>query len=129
MLGKTTLSENDSKDPLKKYITKSNREYKFNILPENNKIEFPVNFLRGGFYAIGELIKKIGDYKDTGLYTSEMLHIGELIGMNKKNIITRLGANYSNQSDIIKNAKSVINKYVITDNILMHIADNFNRQV
>jgi hypothetical protein len=129
LVGKIMFSNNDSQDPLNKYITKFNREYKFNILPENDKIESPVSFLRGGFYAMGELIQKIGDYKDRGLYSSEMLHIGELIGMNQKNIITKLGENYSNEEDIIKNAKSVINKYVIKENLLIHIADNFNKQV
>jgi hypothetical protein len=129
LVGKIKFSNNDSKDPLKKYITKFNREYKFNILPEDDKIECPVSFLRGGFYAMGELIKKIGDYKDAGLYSSEMLHIGELIGMNQKDIITKLGEDYSNEEDTIKNAKSVINKYIIKDNLLMHIADNFDKQV
>jgi len=129
LLGKITFSENDSQDPLKKYITKFNREYKYNILPENDKIESPVSFLRGGFYAMGELINKIGDYKDTGLYSSEMLHIGELIGMNQKDIISKLGEGYSNEEDTIKNAKSVINKYVLKENLLIHIADNFNKQV
>lgn len=129
LLGKIVFTENDSRDPLKKYITKFNREYKFNILPINDKIDTPVTFLRGGFYAMGELIKLIGDFKDAGLYSSEMLHIGELIGMKEKDIILKLGENYCHEEDTIKNAKSVINKYIIKENLLIHIADNFDKQI
>lgn len=129
LVGKIKYSNDDSKDPLKNYITKSNREFKFNILTENDKVESPVLFLRGGFYAMGELIKKIGDLKDAGLYSSEMIHLGDLIGMKKKDIITKLGEDYSNEKETIKNAKIVIDKYLIKDNVLLHIADNFDKQV
>ena len=57
------------------------------------------------------------------------LHKVLIYGMNQKDIITKLGEDYSNEEDTIKNAKSVINKYIIKDNLLMHIADNFDKQV
>lgn len=128
LLGKIILSTNNSKDPLSRYLTKSNQEFKFNQLPENAKIEYPVKFLRGGFYAISEIISVIGNIKDPGLSTAEMLHLCALYGMSENQVAKHLGADYYPHTKVVDDAKEYIQKLILVENVLQHTADYFDKQ-
>lgn len=128
LLGKVKLSNNNASDPLKIYITKTNQDFKFNQLPTSNGIENTVSFLRGGFYAMSDIIKIIGDIKDPGLATEEMLNIGSLFGLSKDQIANHLGNEYYPHDKVVDDAKEHIEKLIFTENTLQYIADHFDKQ-
>lgn len=128
LMGKIQFSNAEQSEKLSHYITNERKSYKFNQLPSSKKIESPVSFLRGGFYAMSEIISAIGDIKDPGLATEEMLKVGQLFGINKVKVIELLGNDYYPHDKVIKDAKEIIEKYLFKELILIHIADHFDKQ-
>ncbi len=129
LMGKVVLSKEKAKDPLSKYLTQDNKNHRFNILPEFKEIENPVLFLRSGFYAIGELIKDIGEIKDRGLITFELLQLGDFMGIKHNVIKTCLGKDYYPEQQVLKDAKDQIEKKILQERVLNHVADFFDKQL
>ena len=69
LLGKVQHSNLDEHNVINHYITEENKSFKFNLLPEAQKDEETIRFLRGGFYALSKLIDGLGKIKDPGLIT------------------------------------------------------------
>jgi hypothetical protein len=129
LMGKIQLDKTTGKEPLKKFVTAKRANVPHNKLPLNNQQESPVLFIPGGFYAMSELIAGIGDIKDPGLATEEMMQIGKMFGMSPTAIKTRLGKDYFPHHRVVKEAKQLIHNYVINENLFAHIADHFDKQL
>lgn len=127
--GKITLGKPLDDLPLNEYVTPNRIKIPFNKLPENDLEKNLVDFLPGGFYALGELIKKLGDIKDPGLYTEEMTRLGKLFGLSQTKIKKHLGADYVTHKDVVKSAQNLVEKYVIKEKVLLHIANYFDQQL
>ena len=82
LLGKVQHSNLDEHNVINHYITEENKSFKFNLLPEAQKDEETIRFLRGGFYALSKLIEGLGKIKDPGLITEEMVKIAQITGTN-----------------------------------------------
>jgi len=128
LCGKVIINEQKKSDALFSYVTDFNRNFVFNKLPENSQETDNVYFLQGGFYAMSELIKKIGDLKDLGLSTEEMTKIGTKFGMNPDEIRQKLGKDYMEHSELVGKAKEIVNHYLFQEKILIHIAEFFENQ-
>ena len=127
--GKIALGKPSKNDALSQYVTKENIAVKFNQLPINANEKEIVYFLPGGFYAMSELIKNIGDIKDQGICTHEMSLIGKMFGMTSAKIRTHLGSDYLSHASVVKLCNDLVNQYIVKDKILLHIADYFDKQV
>ena len=127
--GKVVIDGNTKDKVLKKYITNENKKNKFNILPVNKGINYKLNFLPGGYYAMSELIAKIGIIKDKGLISEEIIKIGNWINVPKGKIKKRLSTEYKSLTEVRSEAKYLIDTYIIKENILMHIANHFKNQL
>ena len=88
--GKVVIDNNTKDRVLKKYITSENKKNKFNILPVNKGIDYKLNFLPGGYYAMSELIAKIGVIKDKALISEEIIKIGNWMNIPKGKISIRI---------------------------------------
>ena len=128
LLGKVQLSNSSSAEQLRHFVTKERQSYKFNQLPSAKEVEHPITFLRGGFYAMSDIIGQIGDIKDPGLSTEEMMILGKLFGLSQTQIKQHLGGDYYPHTKVVKDAKSLIEKLIFAENALMHIADHFDKQ-
>ena len=127
--GKVVIDSNTKAPVLKKYITNENKKNKFNILPVNKEIEYKLNFLPGGYYAMSELISKIGVIKDKGLISEEIIKIGNWINVPKGKIKKRLSTEYKSLTEVRSEAKYLIDTYINKENILIHIANHFKNQL
>jgi hypothetical protein len=127
--GKVVIDSNTKTPVLKKYITNENKKNKFNILPVNKEIDYKLNFLPGGYYAMSELIAKIGVIKDKGLISEEIIKIGNWINVPKGKIKKRLSTEYKSLTEVRSEAKYLIDTYIIKENILIHIANHFKNQL
>ena len=127
--GKVVFDSNTKNRVLKKYITNENKENKFNILPINKEIDYKLKFLPGGYYAMSELIAKIGVIKDKGLISEEIIKIGNWIDMPKEKIKKRLSTEYKSLTVVRSEAKYLIDTYIIKENILIHISNHFKNQL
>jgi len=129
LLGKVKIDISRKNLPLNHFVTKERASFKFNQLPVNEQQEFPIYYLRGGFYAMSDLIKIIGDIKDPGLATEEMLRIGKFLGINESVIKKHLGKEFYPHTKVVKDARDLINNYLLKDKILLHSADHFDKQI
>lgn len=129
LLGKIRLDKSRPGQALQKYVTKENSGKSFNKLPFNENQTDPLYFLPGAFYAMSELISKIGDIKDAGLCTEEMLRIGKMFGMTNAKIKKHLGKDYCSHHTVIKEAKKLIQHYILKEKILLHMSNHFNYQI
>ena len=127
--GKVVIDNNTKDRILKKYITSENKKNKFNILPVNKGIDYKLNFLPGGYYAMSELIAKIGVIKDKALISEEIIKIGNWMNIPKGKIKKRLSTEYKSLTEVRSEAKYLIDTYIIKENILMHIANHFKNQL
>lgn len=127
--GKVRLAEGKKSEPLAKYLTNQNESVKFNQLPFKKDQKEPVYFLRGGFYAMSQLISEIGDIKDPGLATEEMMALGKKFGLKSETVKKHLGKDFYDHKNVVKDAGAVINNYLFKENILSHIADYFDNQL
>jgi hypothetical protein len=128
LLGKVKIATSEYSGVLKKYITRENINNKFNNLPDF-KVSYPVLFSKGGFYAMNILIAEIGEIKDRALTTEEYLQIGKWFKVSKVKIEKHLGENYITHPVVVKKTKGMINKFLIEENILQHIAEHFELQL
>ena len=101
----------------------------FNQLPKNPEEKELVYFLPGGFYAMSDLIKTIGDIKDPALYTEEMSRIATLFKIKSQDIKKKLGTDFASHTDTVKKARAVIESKVNKELILKHISDYFESQL
>jgi len=126
--GKVTIGKHNESSPLKQYITPANQSSVYGRLPKNPEEKELVEFLPGGFYAMSDLIKKIGEIKDPALYTEEMTRIASWQGIRPNEVKKALGVAFLSHREAVKQAKSVIEKMVFKENLLQHIADYFDTQ-
>lgn len=129
LLGKVQIEKSGNKSPLKHFITKERMSFKFNQLPINEVQKAPVYYLQGGFYAMSDLIKIIGEIKDPGLATEEMLNISNLLGFDNSIVKKQLGSEFYPHTKVVKDSKMIINNFLFKENILVHIADHFDKQI
>jgi hypothetical protein len=129
LLGKVRLDKSTGKEPMKKFVNTKRSSIKHNQLPVNQSQESPVLFLPGGFYAMSDLIARIGDIKDPGLATEEMTQIGKMFGLSPATVKKHLGKDYMSHNSVIKQAKDIIHLYVVKENLFAHLADHFNKQI
>jgi len=129
LLGKVVLDNETGDKALSHFINKEKSALKYNKLPINPKQRDPVFFLKGGFYAVSELIGIIGDIKDRGLVTGEVLQIGKLFGLKESLIKKHLGSEYYPYPKVVESAHKVIKQYIFKENILLHIAEHFDKQL
>jgi hypothetical protein len=129
LLGKVSIGNPKSNDAMSEYVTKKNQEFKFNKLPLNEKEKNIVQFLPGGFYAMSELIKNIGDIKDPALSTEQMQKTGKLFGLSEAQIKKHLGKDYKPHHVAVPQAKKAISDMVIKKKLFHHIADYFDKQI
>jgi len=129
LLGKVRIEKSEKKSQLLQFVTKERMNLKFNQLPIVKDQEAPVYFLQGGFYAMSEMISLIGDIKDPGLATEELLNISQLLGQGKSIVKNHLGNEYHTHSKVVKDATVVINNFLFKQNVLLHIADHFDQQI
>jgi len=127
--GKVAIAKPSVGDELSKYVTKENIGIKYNKMPVNPVEKDIIKFLPGGFYAMSELIKKIGDIKDLGLCSEEMTVVGKMFGLRPEKIRKHLGADFLPHSTDVKSAKALVVNYVQKDKILLHIANYFDKQI
>jgi hypothetical protein len=128
LLGKVRLDKKNPKGRLGHYITPERVAFKHNQLPDH-PVEDPVLFLPGAFYAMSELIAGIGDIKDPGLATEEMMHLGKLHGISPGLVRKHLGKDLYPHAKVVKDAKSLIMHYVAKERIFLHMADHFDAQL
>jgi hypothetical protein len=129
LLGKVRIEKSEKKSPLLQFVTKERMNLKFNQLPIVKEQEAPVYFLQGGFYAISEMISLIGNIKDPGLATEELLNISQLLGQGKSIVKKHLGKEYYTHAKVVNDATAIINNYLFKQNVLLHIADHFDTQL
>lgn len=129
LLGKIRIDKSKPGQALHKFVTRANSSKSFNKLPFNENQIDPIYFLPGAFYAMSELISKIGDIKDAGLCTEEMLRIGKMFGMTPAKIKKHLGKDYYSHHAVIKDAKKLIQHYVLNEKVLLHMSNHFNHQI
>lgn len=127
--GKVLIATPVKGDELSKYVTKQNTEIPFNKIQSNPEEKEVIKFLPGGFYAMSELINKIGDIKDTGLCTEEMSAIGKMFGLSPNKIRKLLGDDYLSHATVVKSTKALVVSYVKKEKILLHMADYLNKQL
>jgi len=127
--GKVVIAKPSVGDALSKYVTKENIEFKFNKIPVNPDEKDIIKFLPGGFYALSELIKKIGEIKDAGLFTEQMTVVGKMFGLSSEKIRKHLNADFLPQSKVVKTTKVLVANYVKKDKIFLHMADYFDKQL
>lgn len=126
--GKVAIGKLKRGAPLSHYVTAENKSSRFSHLPISEDEKELVEFLPGGFYAMSNLIKNIGDIKDPALYTEEMMRVVARQGLSLKEGKKALGATFMGHKDAVKQAKSVIERMVFKENLLYHIADYFDQQ-
>jgi hypothetical protein len=129
LLGKVRIEKSEKKSPLRQFVTKERMNLKFNQLPIVKEQVAPVYFLQGGFYAISEMISLIGNIKDPGLASEELLNISQLLGQGKSIVKKHLGKEYYTHSKVVNDATAIINNYLLKQNVLLHIADHFDTQL
>lgn len=129
LLGKVAIGKPAPNDPMKEYVTPKNQEIKFNQLPQNKDEKDLIYFLPGGFYAMSELIKGIGDVKDPALSTEEMQKTGKLFGLTESQLKKHLGKDYKPHNIAVPQAKKMIHEMVIKKRLFQHIADYFDKQL
>jgi hypothetical protein len=127
--GKVVLSNQSEKDPFQEFITPEYMEIKHNILTINDKEKNTLNFLQGGFYALGRLISDLGTIKDKGLITEYMVHLGLSNGMNAKAIKKLLSTDYQDAETTIKLATEKINRFVLEEDGFLKLAGHFEAQL
>ena len=126
--GKVLIAAPVKGDVLSKFVTKKNTEISFNIIQSNPEEKAVIKFLPGGYYAMSELINKIGDIKDTGICSAEMLVVGKMFGLSPIKIQKLLGDDYLSQTSVVKSNKALIVNYVKKEKILLHMADYLDAQ-
>ena len=129
LLGKVRIDQSTGQEALKHFVTPARSSIRHNQLPQNESQEDPLFFLPGGFYAMSDLIAGIGDIKDPGLATEEMMRIGKLFGLTPAAIRKHLGKDYYPHAKVIKDAKAMIRNYVQKENVFSHIAEHFDKQI
>jgi hypothetical protein len=129
LLGKVRIEKSEKKSPLQQFVTKDRMKLKFNQLPIVKDQVAPVYFLQGGFYAMSEIISLIGDIKDPGLATEELLNIAQLTGHDKLIVKKHLGKEFYTHSKVVNDANQIINDFLFKQNVLLHIADHFDAQL
>lgn len=129
LLGKVAIGKPSPNDPMKEYVTTRNQEIKFNQLPQNKEEKELIYFLPGGFYAMSELIKNIGDVKDPALSTEQMQTTGKLFGLTEAQLKKHLGKDYKPHNVAVPEAKKMINDMTIKKRLFQHIADYFDKQL
>ncbi|MEI7670460.1 MAG: hypothetical protein WCJ33_10300 [Pseudomonadota bacterium] len=129
LMGKVRIEQGKKDEPLFQFVTKERSSLKFNQLPFNKNQEDPLYFLQGGYYAISDLIKGIGDIKDPGLATKEMLQVGKLFGLNDSVIKKHLGKDYYPYNKVVKDSKDLVHKFLFNENILLLVAQHFDQQI
>jgi hypothetical protein len=105
-------------------VSESIKEHQSN--PEEKEI---IKFLPGGYYAMSELINKIGDIKDIGICSEEMLVVGKIFGLSPIKIQKLLGDDYLSLDSVVKSNKALIVNYVKKEKILLHMADYLDSQI
>jgi len=126
--GKVVIGKYNDDSPLKQYITPANQSSSFGQLPKNSNESNLVEFLPGGYYAMSDLIKKIGEIKDPALYTEEMMRIAKWHGIGPLEVKKKLGNTFLSHQEAICQAQSVIKKMVFQEKLLQHIAEYFEAQ-
>lgn len=127
--GKVVISEQDPTEPLYHYITKENRAVTYNNLPVNPEETDVINFLQGGFYSMTNLIAEIGELKDAGLWTNELLIAANAIGMQPSQVKELMGNNFIEHSDLVQKAKDIITYHLFDEELLVHISNFFDMQL
>ena len=126
--GKVLIAAPVKGEALSKYVTKQNTEISFNIIQLNPDEKEMIKFLPGGYYAMSELINKIGDIKDIGICSEEMLAVGKMFGLSPIKIQKLLGDDYLSPTSVVKSNKALIVNYVKKEKILLHMADYLDAQ-
>ena len=129
LLGKVQHSDENEKSSLDHYITEENKLFKFNILPKPSENIETIQFLKGGFYALSILIDGLGKIKDPGLITEEMVKITQLTGSSISKLKPKMGPEFASHSKVVKEAKILVKPILIKYEILLHIADHFDKQL
>jgi len=129
LLGKVQHSNANEISHLDHYITEENKLFKFNILPLPPDNVETIHFLRGGFYALSLLIDGLGKIKDPGLITEEMVKITQITGSNMNKLKPKMGLDYATHAKVVKDAKALVKPILLKDEILLHIADHFDKQL
>jgi hypothetical protein len=128
LLGKARIEKYHYSQPLKKFVSSEKEKISFNKLPINAKQKDPLYILPGAFYAMSDLIFKIGEIKDLGLATEEMTKIGKMYNLSTATIKKHLGNEYCTHSKVVSEAKKLINDYVLNENLFKHMAEHFYKQ-
>jgi hypothetical protein len=127
--GKVAIDKLKTFNGLAKYEKPEYASSKFNQLPKNSSESELIYFLPGGFFAMSELIRAIGDIKDPALATEEMERIGKIFGIKSAEVKRKLGADYLSHKDSVAKAKQIIESMVIKDEFLRHVANHFDKQL
>jgi hypothetical protein len=127
--GKVYIDKHNNTMPLDSFVTPQNKSLGFNKLPVNKEESDLIGFLPGGFYAMSDLIKSIGDIKDPALYSEEMMRLGAMHLVPAKEIKKRLGMDFMNHHDAVSQAKDLIEKFVFEHKLIHHISEHFKKQI
>lgn len=127
--GKIQLGKEAKDLPLSHYCTEGRDKDKFNQIPNDAGHEDVLYFLPGGFYALNDLIKTIGELKDRGIFSEEMMHLGKAINFSEKDIISHLKSDYITEKELVKKAKETIEFYLYEEHLFDHIKDYFKTQM
>jgi hypothetical protein len=129
LMGKVRLDRSKGIEPLSHFVTADRVSYKHNKLPFNDAQKDPVHFLPGAFYAMSDLIAGIGDIKDPGLATEEMMHLGKLFGLSTSTIKRHLGRDHYPHEKVVKDAKTMIIQFVERERVYEEMAAHFDKQL
>ena len=128
LLGKVKIEKNEKSDSLKIYVTKENINNKFNNLSKF-KVDSPLYFTQGGFYAMNILIADIGDIKDKALTTEEFIQIGAWFKVPKNKIANVLGKDFISEIKVLNKTKELVNNFIVKEAILNNIVIHFENQI
>lgn len=128
LLGKVKIEKIEKNDSLKIYVTKENINNKFNNLPKF-KVDSPLYFTQGGFYAMNILIADMGEIKDKALTTEEFIQIGAWFNVTKNKIENVLGKDFISEMKVRNNTKELVNNFIVKEAILNNIVSHFENQI
>ena len=127
--GKIAIGKSSKEGALSEFVTPERLALPFNQLPKNKAEEDLIYFLPGAYFVMSDVISSIGDIKDPGLATEEFEKIGPWFGLNHNQIKRHLGKDFKTHQKVVSETKNLIQKYIIDEQLLMHMAAYFKNQI
>ena len=129
MLGRMRFSKGKPNAPLGNYITKEEKEDKFNKEEDCLPGITPFTAHIGAFLGLGKLIREVGIIKDNALFTECIESIYKKLGLPADEIKSKMQNSYLSYQDVVQQGTSLIRKFVIKENGLQILAHHFDKQI